>query len=59
MGLSPGQLDPNGWKILGGMYVVWAEHNRTEHCFKEFTHLYSCDEHGINHTKDDTILCQN
>ncbi|XP_052294419.1 uncharacterized protein LOC127901343 [Citrus sinensis] len=49
VGLSPGQLDPNGWRVLGGMYVVWAEQNKTEPCFKEFTHLYFCNEHGINH----------
>ena len=49
VGLSPGQLDPNGWRVLGGMYVVWAKQNRTEPCFKEFTHLYFCNEHEINH----------
>ena len=40
VGFSPSQLDPNGWKVLGGMYVVWAKQNRIEPCFKEFTHLY-------------------
>ena len=25
VGLSPGQLDSNDWRVLGGMFVVWTE----------------------------------
>ncbi|KAK9195937.1 hypothetical protein WN943_004065 [Citrus x changshan-huyou] len=28
LGLSPGQLDLNGWRILGSMHIVWAEQNK-------------------------------
>ena len=49
LGLSHGQLDPNRWRILGYIYIVWAEQNKVELWFKEFTHLHLCNEHGVSH----------
>ncbi|KAK9217940.1 hypothetical protein WN943_006572 [Citrus x changshan-huyou] len=48
LGLSHGQLDPNRWRILGCIYIVWVEQNKVELWFKEFTHLHLCNEHGRN-----------
>ena len=52
LGLSPGQLDPNGWRILGRMHIVWADQNKVEPRFKEFTHLYFCNEVTKGSRKD-------
>lgn len=56
LGWSPGQQDPNGLRILSGIYVVWTEQSKIEPYFKEFTYLYMCNEHGVGH-KACTILC--
>lgn len=31
------------------MYDVWAKQNKVDPCFKEFAHLYWCNEHGVGH----------
>lgn len=51
MSLSPCYLNLNNWRILGGMYVVWADKNKIEPKLKEFMFLYLYDECWVSHKR--------
>lgn len=38
--LAPGQLNPNGWRVLFGLYVLWRWCNLGEPAVDEIKHLY-------------------
>ncbi|XP_052297251.1 uncharacterized protein LOC127902384 [Citrus sinensis] len=40
MHLAPGQLHPNGWRVLSAMYVLWERCGSEEHSLVEVKHLY-------------------
>ena len=40
MHLAPGQLHPNGWRVLSAMYVLWDRCGLEEPSFAEVKHLY-------------------
>ncbi|KAH9715427.1 Receptor-like protein 1 [Citrus sinensis] len=40
MHLAPGQLHPNGWRVLSAMFVLWERCGLEEHSLVEAKHLY-------------------
>ncbi|KAH9803146.1 Receptor-like serine/threonine-protein kinase SD1-8 [Citrus sinensis] len=40
MHLAPGQLHPNGWRVLSAMYVLWERCGSEEPSLVEVKHLY-------------------
>ena len=40
MHLAPGQLHPNGWRVLSAMYVLWDRCGLEEPSFAEMKYLY-------------------
>ena len=40
MHLAPGQLHPNGWRVLSAMFVLWERCGSEELSLVEVKHLY-------------------
>ncbi|XP_024047971.1 uncharacterized protein LOC112101545 [Citrus clementina] len=38
--LAPGQLNPNGWRVLSGLFILWSRCCQKEPMVKEVKHLY-------------------
>ncbi|XP_024036917.1 uncharacterized protein LOC112096924 [Citrus clementina] len=40
LNLSPGQLNPNGWRVLSGLFILWDRCCQSEPTIDEVKHLY-------------------
>ncbi|KAH9782741.1 MDIS1-interacting receptor like kinase 2 [Citrus sinensis] len=40
LNLVPGQLNPNGWRVLSGLFILWDRCCQTEPTVDEIKHLY-------------------
>ncbi|XP_024043107.1 uncharacterized protein LOC112099840 [Citrus clementina] len=40
LNLAPGQLNPNGWRILSGLFILWDKCCQSEPTVDEVKHLY-------------------
>ncbi|KAK9201751.1 hypothetical protein WN944_016957 [Citrus x changshan-huyou] len=40
LNLSPGQLNPNGWRVLSGLFILWDRCCQSEPTVDEVKHLY-------------------
>ncbi len=38
--LAPGQLNPNGWRVLSGLFILWDRCGQSEPTIDELKHLY-------------------
>ncbi|KAL9422549.1 hypothetical protein AB3S75_034762 [Citrus x aurantiifolia] len=40
LNLAPGQLNPNGWRVLSGLFILWDRCCQSEPTVDEVKHLY-------------------
>ncbi|KAL9441425.1 hypothetical protein AB3S75_020002 [Citrus x aurantiifolia] len=40
LNLTPGQLNPNGWRVLSGLFILWDRCCQSEPTVDEVKHLY-------------------
>ncbi|GAY69645.1 hypothetical protein CUMW_289010, partial [Citrus unshiu] len=40
LNLTPGQLNPNGWRVLSGLFILWDKCCQSEPTVDEVKHLY-------------------
>ncbi|XP_024047927.1 uncharacterized protein LOC112101481 [Citrus clementina] len=40
LNLAPGQLNPNGWRVLSGLFILWDRCCQSEPTIDEVKHLY-------------------
>lgn len=38
--LAMGQLNPNGWRILSGLFILWNRCGQSEYTIVEVKHMY-------------------